>query len=97
MGALGFALLYFVLPKLIVAWADYNKAKMTGSFAPVFATMIDEVLLRRFIHPSEWAGIAILVVCWVIGLWKWITWRSLTRRGVRQASFLSGLFSRWLG
>ncbi|MBL8309005.1 MAG: hypothetical protein JNL19_01145 [Burkholderiales bacterium] len=96
-GALGFALFYWVLPGLLVAWAEHNKAKMTGSFAPVFAKMIDEVFLRRFIHPAEWAGIAMLVVCWMIGLWKWLTWRSLTRRGVRQASVLSRLVSRWLG
>lgn len=96
MGALGFALFYWVLPWLLVAWAEHNKAKMSGSFAPVFAKMIDEVFLRRFIHPSEWAGIAILVVCTFVGLWKLITWRGLARRGVQDASFVSRLFSRWI-
>lgn len=96
LGALGFALFYWVLPWLLVAWAEHNKAKMSGSFAPGFAKMIDEVFLRRLIHPSEWAGIAILVVCTLVGLWKLSTWRSLSRRGVREASFRSRSLARHL-
>lgn len=96
MGWLGFALFYLVLPWLLHAWAEHNKAKLNGSLGPMWAKMIDEVFLRRFIHPSELAGIAILVVCSFIGVWKLFASRDLARRDVRDASFLSRLVSRWL-
>ena len=95
-GALGFALFYFVLPWLLIAWAEHNKAKMTGNLASMWAKVIDDVFLRRFIHPSEWAGIAILIVCTFIGLWKFATSRELSRSDVTGASFFSRLISRWL-
>ena len=96
LGGFGFLLFYLLLPWLLHAWAEYNKAKMTGSLAPMWGKMIDEVFLRRFVHPSELAGIAILVVCSFIGVWKLVTSRDLARRDVRDASFLSRLVSRWL-
>ena len=95
-GALGFSLFYFVLPWLLTTWANHNKAKMTGELASMWAKMIDEIFLRRFIHPSELAGIAILIVSTFIGVWKLATWQSLSRQSERDASFLSRLFSRWL-
>lgn len=96
LGGFGFVLFYLSLPWFLRAWAEYNEAKMTGSLAPTWAKIFDEVLLRRFIHPSELAGIAILVVCSFIGVWKLFTSRDLARRDVRDASFLSRLVSRWL-
>lgn len=96
LGGFGFVLFYLLLPWLLHAWAEYNKAKMTGSLAPMWAKIFDEVFLRRFIHPSELAGIAILVVCSFIGVWKLVTSRNLSRLDVRYASFLSRLVSRWL-
>lgn len=95
-GALGFALFYFVLPWPLIVWANYNKAKMTGNLASMWGKVIDEVFVRRFIHPSEFAGIAIFVVCTFVGVWKLITWQALSRHDVRYASFFSRLFSRWL-
>ena len=62
-GALGFALLYFAVPWLLTAWANHNKAKLVGALGPMYAELMDEVFLRRLIHPAEWAGIAILIVC----------------------------------
>lgn len=95
-GALGFTLFYFVLPWLLTAWANHNKAKLVGALAPMYAKLIDEVFLRRLIHPSEWAGIAILIVCTFIGAWKRATWQPLSRQGERDASLLSRLISRFL-
>jgi hypothetical protein len=95
-GALGFVLFYFVVPWLLRAWADYNKAKISGELAPMMGKLIDEIFLRRFIFPSELAGIAILVVCTLIGFWRLITRRRLSHKRVRDVSFFSRLFSRWL-
>lgn len=95
-GALGFTLFYFAVPWLLTAWANHNKAKLAGALAPMYAKLIDEVFLKRFIHPSEWAGIAILIVCTFIGVWKLATWQSLSRQSERDASILSRLITRFL-
>lgn len=95
-GAPGFVLFYFIVPWLLVVWADHNKAKMTGDLAAMWAKVIDDVFLRRFIHPSEWTGIAILIVCTFIGLWKFATRRELSRRDANGASIFSRLISRLL-
>lgn len=55
-GILGFLSFYFAFPWILVAWSDHNRAKMTGQLAPMMGKLLDDVFLRRFIHPLEWAG-----------------------------------------
>lgn len=89
-GVVGFVTLYVVLPWMLVAWADYNKAKMAGrANAELMSQLLDTIFTRRFIHPPEWAGIAILVVCIGIAVWKLLCGESLGRKGERDASFLA--------
>lgn len=69
-GIVGFTLFHAVLPALFTAWAEANKAKLASPVSTALAKFIDNVMLHRFINPSEWAGIAILIVCSGIALWK---------------------------
>lgn len=69
-GAVGFTIFYALLPVALQAWSDANKMKLSGPFAAVFASMLDQVMWYRFIEPCQWCGIAILLVCWAIALWK---------------------------
>lgn len=69
-GAVGFTVFYALLPFALLAWSDTNKAKLSGPFAAAFASLLDQVTWFRFIEPCQWCGIAILVVCWAIALWK---------------------------
>jgi len=95
-GIVGFLTFYFFLPFVLAAWADYNKAKMVGPLAPVFEKLLDGVLFRRFIHPCEWAGIAILLVCAAVATWKVVTQTNLERDGEHNVTVLGKLLARFL-
>ncbi|PQA78076.1 hypothetical protein [Rhodoferax sp. TS-BS-61-7] len=95
-GVAGFILLYFVIPGLIQDWIDYNKAKMTGQLAAPMGKLLDDAVLRRFIRPSEWAGIATLILCSVISIWKAVTNSGLDSTEQKEASFWSRLLARFL-
>lgn len=47
---------------------------------PYMARVVDEVFLRRFINPSEWAGLAMLIVGLGIAAWKAYSLRELRHR-----------------
>ena len=94
-GCVGFAFFYYVLPWALVVWADHNKAKMVGQNAAIFGTLLDEIFLRRFIHPSEWAGIAILLVCIAISCWKAVTCTDLDRSSQRGLTGIGKLLARF--
>jgi 4-amino-4-deoxy-L-arabinose transferase-like glycosyltransferase len=93
-GVVGFILFYFAVPWLIEAWATHNKARVIGQLAPLWAKMVDEMFLRRFIHPAEWAGIAILLVCATVAIWKAITEQDMEHHTRRDAAWLSKLIAR---
>jgi hypothetical protein len=62
----------------------------------MMAKVLEEVFLRRFIHPSEWAGIAVLVLCIGIACWKAFTRTELDYGQRRHASLLAKLAARFL-
>ena len=95
-GLAGFTIFYFVLPWAMTAWAGYNNAKMSGQHAALFGKLIDDIFIRRFIHPAEWAGIAILVACILLACWKAFTRTDLNRRNEHQLSALAKLLARFL-
>ena len=68
-GAIGFVVLYFLIPAALEAWLEYNKAKMTGPTASVMGQVLDKIFNTRFIRVSEWAGIAALLLCSAIATW----------------------------
>ena len=95
-GVAGFILFYFVIPSLLHSWADYNKVRMTGQLAPMMGQVLDAVFISRFIHPSEWAGIAILLLGGVISIWKFVTNSRVNLTQQKEASFWSRVLARLL-
>lgn len=95
-GLVGFTVLYFAVPWALVALADSSKAQMTSQLAPVMGKVLDDLFVRRFIHPAELAGIAVLLVCVGIALWKTWTDRGIARDSQRDASWLARLLARIL-
>lgn len=69
-GAVGFTLLYVVLPAVLLKWTAVHNAKMVGSMATELSTLIDQMVWTRVIGPMQWAGMAILLVCTAIAIWK---------------------------
>ena len=95
-GILGFLSFYFAFPWILVAWSDHNRAKMTGQLAPMMGQLLDDVFLRRFIHPLEWAGIAVLIVCIGISCWKTVTRTDLNYKMERDAAWLAKIIARFV-
>lgn len=95
-GIIGFGFFYFVMPWLLMGWENDNKAKMTGPLAGIFGKMLDEIFFRRFIHPCEWAGVAILLACTAVACWKVCTYAKLDRYDQRHLSFIAKLLARVL-
>lgn len=96
-GGIGFVGFYFIVPWLLTLWVEHNKAKMSaGVVGNAMRQVLDEVFIRRFIHPAEWAGIAVLLVCIGIACWKALTRTDLNHRDRRDISTLAKLIARLL-
>lgn len=95
-GVMGFGFFYFILPWFFMGLMNDSKSKMTGPLAEIFGRTLDEIFFRRFIHPSEWAGIAILIACTAIACWKASTYVTLDQQDERQLSFIARLLARIL-
>lgn len=95
-GIVGFVFFFFVLPWGLTAWIDYNTAKLSSPSAGHFAKLIDTIISRRFIRPSEWVGIAILTGCSLLALWKALSGPAMDNRDTRQLSSISKLLARFL-
>lgn len=95
-GAIGFAIFYAALPITLMVWADANKAKMAGPTAAALANLLDQVVWHRFITPCQWVGVAILLGCSAIAVWKALISDALTDAELAGTSFLAKLFARLL-
>lgn len=96
-GALGFVTLYFIVPWALVAWAEHNKAKMSsGPLGQAMGKMLDEIFIRRFIHPAEWAGIAVLLLCIGIACWKAFTRTDVSYSNRKDMGSLAKFIARFL-
>lgn len=96
-GAVGFVVLYFLIPAALDAWLEYNKAKMTGPAASAMGQALDKIFSIRFIRVSEWAGIAALLLCSGVAAWKAVTQKSVSYQAQRNAGLFSRLLARFLG
>lgn len=95
-GTTGFVCFYAAVPLAIVAWIDATKSKLSGPAAAAFAGALDQIVLQRFVEPCQWAGIAILVACAVIALWKCATGKEPTDSELVGTSMLAKLVARLL-
>jgi len=95
-GAIGFAVFYAGLPACMMAWTAERKASLKGPAAAAFANLLDQVMWHRFISPCQWAGVAILLVCSAIAIWKHLEQAELEGDDVTFLSAASKLVSRMI-
>lgn len=93
-GVIGFGVFYTALPLCMMAWTAERKASLKGPAAAAFASLLDQVMWHRFISPCQWAGIAILMVCSAIAVWKLLDRAELHDEDVTFLSFISKSISR---
>lgn len=96
-GLTAFVVFYAVLPMCVMAWIDSNKAKLAGPAASAFAQALDHVASHRFVEPSQWVGIASLLVCTTIALWKHLEQAELSYEEVSLISTVARFVSSLLG
>lgn len=96
-GAIGFAIFYAALPVCMMVWTEERKASLTGPAAAAFASLLDQVMWHRFISPCQWAGIAMLLVCTAIAIWKYFDQAELNFEDVTFLSAVSKIVSRLIG
>jgi hypothetical protein len=95
-GLVGFLCFYFLIPSLLEAWLEHNKAKLTGQTSVVMGQALDQVFARRFIQPSEWVGLATLGVCSLIATWKLWKSDSVSEHDRAEMGFWAKLLARLL-
>lgn len=96
-GLVGFAVFYAALPACMMAWTANRKATLKGPAAAAFAGLLDQVMWHRFISPCQWAGIAILLVCSAIAIWKRLGQVDIDGNDVTFLSAASKAVSRLIG
>lgn len=96
-GVIGFVVFYAALPTCMLAWTAERKASLKGPTAQVFAQLLDQVLWQRFIWPCQWAGVAILLMCSAIALWKHLGQADLDGDDMTLLSAVSKVVSRLIG
>lgn len=93
-GAVGFTIFYALLPIALITLTDANKARLSGPMATGFANLLDQIMWQRFINPSQWAGIAILLACWTIAAWKVLAECEPTFVEISDTSWLAKMLAR---
>ncbi|MDB0573671.1 hypothetical protein LBW59_23260 [Ralstonia solanacearum] len=96
-GVIGFAVFYAGLPACILAWSEESKANLKGPTAAAFANLLDQVMWHRFISPCQWAGIAILLVCSAIAIWKYLDRTDLDDKKANLLSAVAKVVSSLIG
>lgn len=95
-GLVGFVFFYFVMPSLLLGLENNSKSRMVGPLAGILGRVLDEIFYHRFIHPSECAGLAILISCATVACWKLCTDSELDRYQQRELSFIAKQIVRLL-
>lgn len=95
-GAIGFAVFYVALPTCLMAWVQERRASLKGPASEVLASALDQVVSQRVISPCRWAGIAILLACSAIAIWKYFASTDLDEEDANFLSTVSQLVSYWI-
>lgn len=93
-GAVGFTLLYAVLPVALLKWTAAHNAKMVGPMATELSSLVDQMVWIRVIEPMQWAGVAVLLVCIAVAIWKLLCKFDLAREDISLMSTLAKLLAR---
>lgn len=80
-----------------MAWYEERKAALNGPAAAVLAQALDQIIWQRVISPCQWAGIAILLVCTAIAVWKYFNQANLGDEVVTFMATASKVISRLIG
>lgn len=97
LGVVGFVLLYFLAPWGMETWLEHSRENLSHSATgEALRQVLDSGFQRRFIHPFELAGIAVLLVSFGIAAWKLYTEEDLSRGQTQSGSLLAKLFARLL-
>lgn len=94
-GAVGFTLLYTVLPVALLKWTAAHNAKMAGSMATELSSLVDQMVCIRVIAPMQWAGVAVLLACTAIAIWKLLCECDLAGENISLISKLAKLLARF--
>ncbi|MBD8524352.1 hypothetical protein [Pseudomarimonas arenosa] len=94
-GAVGFTLLYAVLPMALLKWTAAHNAKMVESMATELSGLFDQMIWIRVIGPMQWAGVAVLLVCTAIAIWKLLSELDLAGEDISLMSTLAKLLARF--
>lgn len=96
-GVGAFIFFYITVPWLLTRLAEHGKDGLSGSATgQAMRTVLDEVFLRRFIHPSEWAGIAALVICLLLAVWKMCLTTGPDSENRERLTWIGKLLARFL-
>lgn len=96
-GVGGFVFFYFVVPWLLHGLEEQGKSGLSSSATgQAMRSVLDEVFLRRFIRPSEWAGIAVLLICLALAVWKLRRMEGPDGRDREKLTWLGKLVARFL-
>ena len=94
-GLLGYALFFWLLPCWFASLAHDANAASEGMYAVVTQQFLNATILRRFIIPSEIAGIAILLISLAIAGWKICFTTPLAKGYEQESSLLARIVARW--
>lgn len=94
-GAVGFTVLYAVLPVALLKWTAAHSANMSGSMAIEISSLIDQMVWIRAIRPMQWAGMAVLLVCTAIAIWKLLCEFDLAGEDISVMGILAKLLARF--
>lgn len=94
-GAIGFTLLYAVLPLALLKWTAAHNTNKVGSMATEFSSLVDQMVWIRMIGPMQWAGVAVLLVCNAIAIWKLLCEVKLAGEDITLVSTLAKLLAKF--
>lgn len=95
-GAVGFTLLYAVIPIVLLKWTAVHNAEMVGSMATELSNLVNQMVWIRVIEPMQWAGVAVLLVCTAISIWKLVLEFDLGGEDISLMSTLAKLIARFI-
>lgn len=78
----------------MMAWTAERKASLKGPAAAAFANLPGQVMWHRFISSCQWAGVAILLVCSAVAIFKHLGQAELDGDDVTFLSAASKVVSR---